>query len=672
MKYCDINDNLKKALERDWIITNGIGGFASCSMLGVNTRRYHGLLVAPLLPPAKRTLLVSKIEESIIIDNEEYSFSSDVANDELTEGFKYLVDFRKDFVPIFTYYVENILIKKYIVMDYRQNTTCVTYVVKNSNKKSTLKLTPLINFRDFHGINSDHDYDLEQRKISGNKIEFIVDNNVDYPFYIRCNEGKYFKNVDTYYNMYYEKESERGFYPYENQLMPGSFEINLESNEEKIIDVVCSTNKDIDDVVGINLINDQIKRVSEIISDSKLLKKTDSEEESYLKQNLIQAADEVTIYKPNIKSHSVIAGYPWFLDWGRDTMIAYEGLFLITKRYKIAKEIILTFMKDIKEGLVPNGYSEYDNSPLYNSADSSLLLFEQVYKYLKYTDDNKFVQEKVYDKLKDIIEHYSNRIDLNDNNIYLDEDGLLSCGSEKTQITWMDAKIGDYVVTPRCGKVVEINSLFYNGLKIMEELALRYDTIEVSEKYRKLAKRLKKAFKEKFYNKEKKCLYDVLGDDKVRPNQLFALSLSFNVIDPDSDIAKEIIEKVDNELLNDFGLQTLSKYDEQYVDVYIGDPFKRDSSYHQGITWPWLLGLYYNALKNISKNVKTKKDKEFYLNKLNELVDRTVKAFYNELKDNSSVDTISEIYDSVYPFRARGCFAQAWSISEILRIISRS
>jgi predicted glycogen debranching enzyme len=672
MKYCDINDNLKKALERDWIITNGIGGFASCSMLGVNTRRYHGLLVAPLLPPAKRTLLVSKIEESIIIDNEEYSFSSDVANDELTEGFKYLVDFRKDFVPIFTYYVENILIKKYIVMDYRQNTTCVTYVVKNSNKKSTLKLTPLINFRDFHGINSDHDYDLEQRKVSGNKIEFIVDNNVDYPFYIRCNEGKYFKNVDTYYNMYYEKESERGFYPYENQLMPGSFEINLEPNEEKIIDVVCSTNKDIDEVVGINLINDQIKRVSEIISDSKLLKKTDSEEESYLKQNLIQAADEVTIYKLNVKSHSVIAGYPWFLDWGRDTMIAYEGLFLITKRYKIAKEIILTFMKDIKEGLVPNGYSEYDNSPLYNSADSSLLLFEQVYKYLKYTDDNKFVQEKVYDKLKDIIEHYSNRIDLNDNNIYLDEDGLLSCGSEKTQITWMDAKIGDFVVTPRCGKVVEINSLFYNGLKIMEELALRYDTIEVSEKYRKLAKKLKKAFKEKFYNKEKKCLYDVLGDDKVRPNQLFALSLSFNVIDPDSDIAKEIIEKVDNELLNDFGLQTLSKYDEQYVDVYIGDPFKRDSSYHQGITWPWLLGLYYNALKNISKNAKTKKDKEFYLNKLNELVDRTVKAFYNELKDNSSVDTISEIYDSVYPFRARGCFAQAWSISEILRIISRS
>ena len=672
MKYCDINDNLKKALERDWIITNGIGGFASCSMLGVNTRRYHGLLVAPLLPPAKRTLLVSKIEESIIIDNEEYSFSSDVANDELTEGFKYLVDFRKDFVPIFTYYVENILIKRYIVMDYRQNTTCVTYVVKNSNKKSTLKLTPLINFRDFHGINSDHDYDLEQRKLNGNKIEFIVDNNVDYPFYIRCNEGKYFKNVDTYYNMYYEKESERGFYPYENQLMPGSFEINLEPNEEKIIDVVCSTNKDIDEIVGINLINDQIKRVSEIISDSKLLKKTDSEEESYLKQNLIQAADEVTIYKPNIKSHSVIAGYPWFLDWGRDTMIAYEGLFLITKRYKIAKEIILTFMKDIKEGLVPNGYSEYDNSPLYNSADSSLLLFEQVYKYLKYTDDNKFVKEKVYDKLKDIIEHYSNRIDLNDNNIYLDEDGLLSCGSEKTQITWMDAKIGDYVVTPRCGKVVEINSLFYNGLKIMEELALRYDTIEVSEKYRKLAKKLKKAFKEKFYNKEKKCLYDVLGDDKVRPNQLFALSLSFNVIDPDSDIAKQIIEKVDNELLNDFGLQTLSKYDEQYVDVYIGDPFKRDSSYHQGITWPWLLGLYYNALKNISKNAKTKKDKEFYLNKLNELVNRTIKAFYNELKDNSSVDTISEIYDSVYPFRARGCFSQAWSISEILRIISRS
>src|SRR5699024_414822 len=252
---------------------------------------------------------------------------------------------------------------------------------------------------------------------------------------------------------------------------------------------------------------------------------------------------------PNFRLHTIIAGYPWFLDWGRDSLIAFEGLLLVTKKYDIAREVLLTMVRDVKYGLVPNGYSGYDSRPLYNSVDASLLLFEQVKKFLKYTNEYEWIKENIYPTLVKIMNAYQTRIDIDGNNIFMDEDALISSGTENIQNTWMDAKIGDFVVTPRNGKAVEVNSLWYNALKIMEELTILLRGKAEAKKYGDLAKKCKKSFNDKFYNKKRKSLYDVLGDSKIRPNQLFALALSYPVIDANSDIAKEILETVEKKLL---------------------------------------------------------------------------------------------------------------------------
>ena len=381
------------------------------------------------------------------------------------------------------------------------------------------------------------------------------------------------------------------------------------------------------------------------------------------------AMDNFIVFRPSFGYHTIIAGYPWFLDWGRDALIAYEGLLLKTKRYKIAKDVLLTLTRDIKFGLVPNGYSGYDNRPLYNSVDSSLLLFEQVHKYLKYTADYSFIEQNIYTKLKSIIDNYSKGIDIDDNNIYLDEDGLISSGTEYTQNTWMDAKYEEHCFTPRNGKAVEVNSLWYNSLKIMEELCKKFGDKKEAKIYEKMAENCKKSFEEKFYNPKKKCLYDVVGDEKIRPNQLFSISLTYPVLEPNSEKAKNMMNVVEKKLLNKYGLKTLAKGEKGYIDTYEGDTFRRDSSYHQGITWPWLLGLYYDALKNMLKAEKEKKKKEELKQKIKEFKEQTRNTFLKEMNERGCIGQISEIYDSKKPYLPKGAIAQGWSVAEVFRII---
>jgi predicted glycogen debranching enzyme len=344
-------------------------------------------------------------------------------------------------------------------------------------------------------------------------------------------------------------------------------------------------------------------------------------------------------------------------------------LLLKTKRYDIAKEVLLTMIRDIKYGLVPNGYSGFDNRPLYNSVDSSLLLFEQVNKYLKYTNDYNFIKENIYEKLKIIITNYSKGIDLDDNNIYIDKDGLISSGTENTQNTWMDVKINNFAVTPRNGKVVEINALWYNALRTLENLANIFNEIDVAKNCKKVANKHKKAFNSKFYNEKKKCVFDVLGDGKIRPNQLFALSTTYSVWDFNSDKTYEIFNTVTNKLLLKYGLRTLAKNEKEYIPIYEGDAFKRDMSYHQGIPWPWLLGLYFDVLKNLIKNEKNKKVKEDLQIKYDKFVETTYDTFKKEINNEECIGGISELYDAKPPYKPGGAFNQAWSVSEVLRIV---
>ncbi len=678
MKFEKKDLELDKGLQKEWIITNGIGGYASSTIIGANTRKYHGLLVAPLYAPAKRHLILSKLDESIILGERKYDLYTNVCKNYVSQGFNYLKSFQKDILPIFKYKVEDTEITKTICMQYGKNTVEVYYKVRNGNKKAKLELAPIFNFRDFHSMNTNHDFEIKQ-EMKQSKIKLIIDNNISNPIYMKISEGKYIEHVkNIFYNMFYIEEEKRGFYPEENHIVSGVFEIEIEPNEEKEIAFVCSMEENIDEINYKQIFNNEIIRINNIYNESLLIDngkanktKEEIQKDELAKQYMV-AADNFVVYRPSFGLHTLIAGYPWFLDWGRDTLISFEGLLLVTRRYDIAREVLLTCTRDLKYGLLPNGYSEVDNSPLYNSADSSLLLFEQVQKYLEYTDDNKFIKENIYPKLKKIIENYSNGIDLDNNNIHLEEDGLISSGTETTQNTWMDAKYGNFAFTPRNGKVVEINALWYNALKIMETLSKKYEKIGKriqSKKYSEMAQKCQESFNKEFYNGRRKCLYDVVGDNKVRPNQLFALSLTYPVVNPTSEMALNIINVVEKKLLNNYGLKTLAKGEKNYVEVYEGDGFRRDMSYHQGITWPWLLGLYYNSLRNMKAFEKNKEKKKELTSKISEFKLKVEKTFKKELTESGCIGSISELYDSKTPYLPKGAFAQAWSVAEIFRII---
>ena len=665
MKYAKDKMSLEEGIKREWIITNGLGGYCSSTIIGANTRKYHGLLVAPLTPPARRHLILSKLDESIQTDGKKYNLYTNMCKNYISDGYKYLQSFKKDYIPVFEYEVAGINIKKSICMEYRKNTVVLVYEIKNNDKDSILTLAPIMNLRDFHTVTANYEFDLRQN-INKNKVKIVINRQSETPIYMNLTNGKYIKHEnDKFNNMYYIEEEKRGMAAEENLIVPGRYEIELAPNEEKTITFVCSLEENIEEIDGKEIIKKEISRINKLIDKSNLL---NSENEELVKTYII-ASDNFVVYRPSFALYTIIAGYPWFLDWGRDSLISFEGLLLLSNRYEIAKEVLLTYIRDIKFGLVPNGYSGYDNRPLYNSADASLLLFEQVKKFLNYTKDYNFVEKNIYRSLIKVIESYINGINHDNNNIWLDKDGLLVAGTEHTQNTWMDAKVGEYCVTPRNGKAVEINAMWYNALKIAEELTELYGTKEQEKKYNELAEKCKKSFTEKFYNKRRKCLYDVIGDSKIRPNQLFAISLTYQVIEPNSEIATEMFETVTKKLLNDYGLKTLAKGEPFYKEVYEGDVLKRDMSYHQGITWPWLLGIYSDAYRNrikAEKNAKVKNELKKQYENFRENVKQT---FIKEMNENSTVGSISELYDSKKPYLAKGAFAQAWSVSEIFKII---
>ena len=667
--------NLESGLEKEWILTNGIGGYSYSTIIGCNTRKYHGLLVAPLTPPARRHVILSKLDEAIEINSEEYVLYTNMCKDFISEGYKNLVRFEKEYLPIFSYKVKNTEIKKVICMEYGKNTVCIYYKIKNGDYNSKIKIAPIVNFRDFHTMNINHDYKVIQ-DINDRKVKLIIDDNKHFPVYMYMSEGKYIEHYnDTFRNMYYIEEEKRGFYPEENLSVTGRYEVELAPNEEKDIYFICSLENNIEEIDVKKVIDNEIIRINNLIIKSELIdakKETDAiEDREYRKliEKYIIASDNFIVNRPNFKLHTIIAGYPWFLDWGRDSMIAFEGLLLVTKRYDIAREVLLTFVRDIKFGLVPNGYSGFDNRPLYNSVDASLLLFEQVEKYIRYTKDYKFIQDNIYPRLKDVIDSYVKGIDIDDNNIHIDTDNLISSGTENTQNTWMDAKYLGMPATPRNGKVVEVNALWYNALKILESLANKFEGKNIADKYKKMAEDTRKSFNTKFYNKKRKCLYDVLGDSKIRPNQLFALSLTYPVMDLNTEEARSVFSVVTTKLLNNYGLKTLAKGEPNYIEVYEGDVFKRYMSYHQGITWPWLLGLYYDSLKNMINESKEKELKKEYQNKLKEFINTTKETFVSALDNDGIVGSISELYDSKRPQLPKGALAQAWSVAEVFRII---
>ncbi len=670
---------------REWIITNGIGGYASSTDFGgMNTRRYHGLLIASLNPPAERKLILSKVDESLEIGGCKYNLYTNDSNGQISEGYTYLSKFEKGIIPIYTYKINDVIIEKSICMIYGKNAVIVLYRIMNRKAKVKLNLTPVVNYRDFHSEKHDFKFNYNQIIDEGKiQLEFDKASKIN----IGVKGSNYIIHKDDYFkSMDYEIEKQRGFDYEENHLVPGTFQIEIKPNEDKEITFICAMNdekfgvnfNDLNKIDGKKVIESEVERISKQVIESKLLlnlPKSNEDQEIYkdIVKKYIIASDNFIVYRKSNNLHTIIAGYPWFLDWGRDSLISFEGLLLMSNKIKIAEEVLLTYANKIKKGIVPNGFSEYDGKPLYNSVDASLLLFEAVNKYLEYTKNYDFVRDNLYEKLKNIIDSYIDGTNLDGNNIYLDEkDFLLSSGTEKTQNTWMDAKVNNIAITPRNGKAVEINAMWYNSLRIMQSICQNLGKFISKFEYAYLAQKCQKSFKEKFYNPNKQCLYDVIGDDKIRPNQIFALGLSYTVLDCKGEIARQTFLTVTHKLLNKYGLQTLAADEPGFVPVYEGGPAQRDASYHQGPTWPWLLGPYYTAINNLINAEDNENFRMTLENTLTQFKINVANTYINELTRGNTVGSICEIYDSINPKLGKGAFAQAWSVSEIFKILLKN
>jgi predicted glycogen debranching enzyme len=639
----DLCGNLEAASRREWLDTNGIGGFASSTLHGINTRRYHGLLVAATKPPVGRIVLLSKLEETVLIDGEGFDLCANQYPGIVhPTGFRYLKQFRLDPFPIFLFEVHGVQIEKSVFMVQGENTTVVQYEIQSAGRASMvqLELRPLIAFRDYHGLAHEND------KIDGRVLAQPGLASVclypGLPALHLSHDAATIENAGHWYrNFEYEVERERGLDYTEDLFNPCVLRFDL--GTLKTGTVIASTERR-------DIAKASVYRQSEI-SRRRQSALTAPVEDDFVKA-LSAAADHYIVSRGDQKT--VIAGYPWFSDWGRDTMIALPGLTLPSRRFEVARSILQTFARHVDRGMLPNCFPDAGETPEYNTVDATLWFFEAVHSYLSYTGDLEFVGG-LYGVLTDIINWHVRGTRFG---IKVDASCLLHSGKAGVQLTWMDAKVDDWVVTPRRGNAVEIQALWYNALCIMEDLAQRLGDENGRKRYGGLATLTRWSFNRLLWNEKGGYLYDVvnggLPDASIRPNQIFAVSLPYTMLRPER--AKLVVDVVQQHLLTPYGLRTLAPSDPQYRGRYSGDPHSRDGAYHQGTVWPWLMGPFITAyIKVNGASQAARQQAETWLSPLKDHL------------DDAGLGHISEIFEGDYPHRPVGCIAQAWSVAEILR-----
>ena len=633
--------DLNSATSHEWLETNGIGGFSSSTVIGLNTRRYHGLLTAATKPPVGRLVLLSKLEETLVVDGRRYELSVNQYPGVVhPQGYNYQVSFRLDPFPTFVYELEGVQVTKSVFMVQGENTTVVQYqLTKPVNGANDIKLEirPLIAFRDYHSTTHENgalnpNIEAENGLVTCRPYGDLP------PLYLAHDTA----DIDTtgfwYRNFQYAIEQERGLDFAEDLFSPCAFTFDL--TKKPTLGIIASTER-----------RDVNKAETYRRSEIGRRKPSDSKDDQLVKA-LSTAADQFIVARERGKT--VIAGYHWFADWGRDTMIALPGLALTTGRADVAKGILSEFATHVDQGMLPNRFPDAGETPEYNTVDATLWFFEAVRSFLQHTHDYDFVRTDLYAVLKDIIDWHVKGTRYQ---IHVDEDGLLYSGEPGVQLTWMDAKVGDWVVTPRYGKPVEIQALWYNALRVMEELAARFKYAKAKKDYAGMADNALASFNEKFWNEEAGCLFDVVNgetrDPSIRPNQVIAISLTNSMLSKDR--AASVLRVVERELLTPRGLRTLSPNDPNYIGRYEGDPRRRDGSYHQGTVWPWLMGPYITAyIKTFGEKAGRKFATDWLEN------------FHEHLYE-ACLGQVSEIFDGDAPHTPRGCVAQAWSVSEVLR-----
>ncbi len=637
--------DLATASRREWLETNGLGGFASSTITGLNTRRYHGLLCAALEPPTKRFLLLSKLEETLVVDGRRYELSVNLYPGTVhPAGYQFQVSFRKEPFPTFAWQVEDIELSKQVFLVHDSNTVVVEYFLRAQgpavNRDVRLEVRPLLAFRGYHELARRNDSFRRDFTASDGHVEITPYDTLP-TLHFSHDAVAIEKSGDWYFNFEYQLERERGLDHVEDLFQP--FVLHFDVNARPQAALMASLEpRDIASVPEL--------RQAEIVRRKSVGGK------------LAAAADQFIVKRGS--GHSIIAGYPWFTDWGRDTMISLPGLTLCTSRSALAREILEEFSAWIQDGMLPNTFPDQGEQPQYNSVDSALWYFEAVRAYAELTADYDWIFRKVYGALSGIIDAYIRGTRYN---IRVDTDGLVHAGESGVALTWMDARVNGVPVTPRSGKPVEIQALWYNALRIMESFAARQDSVR-KDFYASLAESTRAAFRCRFWNGAGNCLFDVVdvqgaepgrgNDASIRPNQVFAISLTHKLLEPPA--ARHVLEVVERELLTQFGLRTLSPKDPQYRGTYSGDVAGRDSAYHQGTVWPWLMGPF--VVAHFDAHGGDAAARQRCLQWLSPL---------REYRTGEGMDQLPEVFDGDPPHRPGGCPAQAWSLATMIQSFLR-
>jgi predicted glycogen debranching enzyme len=647
----EVCGNLDAAEAREWIVTNGVGGFASGTIAGCATRRYHGLLIAALQPPVGRTLLVSGLDEIVRYSGAEYSLATHQWAGQVVDpkGFLNIESFRLDgMTPVWTYALADALLEKRVWMRHGQNTTYVEYTMVRGSSGVDLDLKALVNYRDFHGSTHAGDWRMKIEAVENGAQVTAFDGAT--PFYLKCAGAACEPRHEWYRNCFLPVEKERGLDDQEDQLYAALFRTKLKVGATVTFVATTEAAAGLD---GAGARAECTEREARLL-ESWLAEnaKTVAESPNWLSQ-LVLAADQFIVKRSLLHypdGRSIIAGYHWFGDWGRDTMIALPGLTLATGRADVARQILLAFAEYVDGGMLPNNFPDADGKPQYNSVDAALWFFEAVRQYFAVTKDGRTLLQ-LFPTLGEIIDAYVKGTRYN---IHADSvDGLLCAGEPGVQVTWMDARVGDLVVTPRIGKPVEVNALWIDALETMAEFARLL--ARPGQGYEKLSAKAQKNF-QKFWNEERGCCFDVIdvpaggNDAALRPNQLLAVSLPASPLTEEQ--RKSVVDVCAQHLLTSYGLRSLAPGEPGYQGHYVGGPKDRDAAYHQGTVWGWLLG-------------------PFVLAHLRVYGDRAEAMRFLEPLGISvhmyGLGTLGEIFEGDPPFTPHGCIAQAWTVGEVLR-----
>ena len=657
-------EDARQALRREWLVTNGLGGYASGTICGTATWRYHGYLIAALPAPYGRVVMLNHLAEFLCLPGDrrlQIGGEEPRQPEEATDVGHFVKEFRlENQLPVWRYEAEDVVIEKHVLLLYGQNTAHITYRLLSAQESVQFELRPSMHFRSHEHAVSEALQEHYLISICGERFE--VSSGTGLPVLRLRPQGgnpRFIHDGGSRREVLYPKEAERGYESRGLLWSPGYFCLTL--HPRKDVTLIASTEPwstilALEPEEALKFYHQRRQRL--VAAAHPQARQTPAADlvlaaDQFIVNPVGRVEDAARAHAAGDEVRTIIAGYHWFTDWGRDTMISLEGLTLVTNRFTEAGWILRTFAHYIRHGLIPNLFPEGKNQGLYHTADATLWFFHALDRYLAYTGDRATLQ-LILPKLLDIIDHHTRGTRFG---IGVDPaDGLLRQGEPGYQLTWMDAKVEDWVVTPRRGKTVETNALWYNALRLLEQWVTEERGENEARPLAEQARRVQSAFNQRFWHPQTGYLYDVIDgengeDDACRPNQLLAISLPHPVLDPAH--WRPVLEAVRERLLTPVGLRTLSRDHPDYKPKYFGDLRARDAAYHQGTVWAWLIGPFIDAWLRVYPDDRAG-------------ARRCLEGFQPHL-DQSCVGSISEIFDADPPFIPRGCIAQAWSVAEVLR-----